>query len=66
MLTRVRSKSLARATRPDKEARRRAVEATVAMAGDKLKSFLKLVDLLEDNDDVQNVYHNADYDEPED
>ena len=36
------------------------------MAGDKLKSFLKLVDLLEDNDDVQNVYHNADYDEPED
>ena len=35
------------------------------MAGDKLKSFLKLIDLLEDNDDVQNVWHNAQYDEPE-
>jgi YebC/PmpR family DNA-binding regulatory protein len=35
------------------------------IAGDKLKSFLKLVDLLEDNDDVQNVWHNGDYDEPE-
>jgi transcriptional/translational regulatory protein YebC/TACO1 len=33
---------------------------------EKLKSFLKLVDLLEDNDDVQNVWHNAQYDEPED
>jgi len=38
----------------------------VDMNGDKLKSFLKLIDLLEDNDDVQNVWHNADYDEPED
>jgi YebC/PmpR family DNA-binding regulatory protein len=38
----------------------------VEMAGDKLKSFMKLIDLLEDNDDVQNVWHNADYDEPED
>jgi transcriptional/translational regulatory protein YebC/TACO1 len=33
---------------------------------DKLKSFLKLVDMLEDNDDVQNVWHNGLYDEPED
>jgi YebC/PmpR family DNA-binding regulatory protein len=32
---------------------------------DKLKSFLKLVDMLEDNDDVQNVWHNGLYDEPE-
>jgi YebC/PmpR family DNA-binding regulatory protein len=37
----------------------------VVMAGDKLKSFLKLIDLLEDNDDVQNVWHNAQYDEPD-
>ena len=32
---------------------------------DKLKSFLKLVDMLEDNDDIQNVWHNGIYDEPE-
>lgn len=37
----------------------------VQLSDDKLKSFLKLVDLLEDNDDVQNVWHNAEYDEPE-
>jgi len=37
----------------------------VDMNNDKLKSFLKLIDLLEDNDDVQDVWHNADYDEPE-
>ncbi|NTV74647.1 MAG: YebC/PmpR family DNA-binding transcriptional regulator [Holophaga sp.] len=37
----------------------------VDMNNDKLKSFLKLIDLLEDNDDVQNVWTNADYDEPE-
>ena len=43
----------------------RAASTTVEMAGDKLKSFLKLIDLLEDNDDVQNVWHNAEYDEPE-
>ena len=44
----------------------RAAANRVVMAGDKLKSFLKLIDLLEDNDDVQNVWHNADYEEPED
>ena len=43
----------------------RAASTRVEMAGDKLKSFLKLIDLLEDNDDVQNVWHNADYEEPE-
>jgi transcriptional/translational regulatory protein YebC/TACO1 len=32
---------------------------------DKLKSFLKLIDLLEDNDDVQNVWHNGLYEEPD-
>lgn len=42
-----------------------APSTTVELAADKLKSFLKLVDLLEDNDDVQNVWHNAEYDEPE-
>jgi len=39
---------------------------TVDLNGnDKLKSLLKLLDYLEDNDDVQNVWHNAVYDEPE-
>ena len=42
-----------------------APSTSSALAGDKLKSFLKLVDLLEDNDDVQNVWHNGDYEEPE-
>jgi len=32
---------------------------------EKLKGFLKLVDMLEDNDDIQNVWHNGLYDEPE-
>jgi len=44
----------------------RASSTTAAIAPDRLKSFLKLIDLLEDNDDVQNVWHNAEYDEPED
>jgi YebC/PmpR family DNA-binding regulatory protein len=44
----------------------RAAAVTVDLGPDKLKSFLKLIDLLEDNDDVQNVWHNAIYDEPED
>ena len=44
----------------------RAASTTVELKADKLKSFLKLIDLLEDNDDVQNVWHNAEYDEPED
>jgi YebC/PmpR family DNA-binding regulatory protein len=43
----------------------RAAGTQVAIADDKLKSFLKLIDLLEDNDDVQNVWHNGEYDEPE-
>jgi len=43
-----------------------APSTSAAIAPDKLKSFLKLIDLLEDNDDVQNVWHNAEYDEPED
>jgi YebC/PmpR family DNA-binding regulatory protein len=43
-----------------------APSTSTEISGDKLKSFLKLVDLLEDNDDVQNVWHNGDYEEPED
>jgi YebC/PmpR family DNA-binding regulatory protein len=42
-----------------------APNLTVQLTADKLKSFLKLVDLLEENDDVQNVWHNGDYEEPE-
>jgi YebC/PmpR family DNA-binding regulatory protein len=43
-----------------------APTTSAALEGSKLTSFLKLVDLLEDNDDVQNVWHNGDYEEPED
>ena len=43
-----------------------APSTLVPLEGNKLTSFLKLIDLLEDNDDVQNVWHNAEYDEPED
>ena len=42
-----------------------APSTSVELAADKLKSFLKFVDLVEDNDDVQNLWHNADYDEDE-
>jgi YebC/PmpR family DNA-binding regulatory protein len=42
-----------------------APSTTVELAADKLKSFLKFVDLVEDNDDVQNLWHNAEYDEEE-
>jgi len=41
-----------------------APSTSTALEGSKLTSFLKLVDLLEDNDDVQNVWHNAEYEEP--
>ncbi|HET8900887.1 MAG TPA: YebC/PmpR family DNA-binding transcriptional regulator [Holophagaceae bacterium] len=43
-----------------------APSTTVELGPDKLKSFLKFVDTVEDNDDVQNMWHNAVYDEPED
>jgi YebC/PmpR family DNA-binding regulatory protein len=50
------------------------IEAKIIMAPstetqvpeDKVKSFVKLVDSLEDNDDIQNVWHNGLYEEPED
>ena len=44
----------------------KTASTSAELGADKLKSFLKLIDLLEDNDDVQNVWHNAEYDEPED
>jgi len=43
-----------------------APSTSVELSPDKAKSFTKFLDLVEDNDDVQNVWHNADYDEPED
>ena len=36
----------------------------IKLEADKLKSFLKLIDELEDNDDIQEVYHNVEL--PED
>ncbi len=42
-----------------------APSTRVELGPDKLKSFLKFVDTVEDNDDVQNMWHNAVYDEPE-
>ncbi len=42
-----------------------APSSTVELGPDKLKSFQKFLDMVEDNDDVQNVWHNADYDEEE-
>ena len=38
----------------------------ITLPEDKLSSFLKLVDALEDNDDVQEVYHNVELPEEED
>ncbi len=43
-----------------------APSTSVELSPDKVKSFNKFLDLIEDNDDVQNVWHNADYEEPED
>jgi YebC/PmpR family DNA-binding regulatory protein len=44
----------------------KAAANEVHLEGSKLASFLKLLDALEDNDDTQNVWHNADYEEVED
>jgi YebC/PmpR family DNA-binding regulatory protein len=44
----------------------KAAANEVHLEGSKLASFLKLLDSLEDNDDTQNVWHNADYEEVED
>lgn len=37
----------------------KVAENTVELSGDKAVTFNKLIDMLEDNDDVQNVYHNG-------
>ncbi|MCB1045263.1 MAG: YebC/PmpR family DNA-binding transcriptional regulator [Acidobacteria bacterium] len=37
----------------------------ITVTGDDLKRVIKLVEMLEDNDDVQNVWNNADFDESE-
>lgn len=37
----------------------------IALEGDKLETFLKMLDKLEENDDVQNVYHNVELPEEE-
>ena len=37
----------------------------VTLSGDDLNQFLKLIDTLEDNEDVQKVYHNVDLDDEE-
>ena len=41
----------------------RSAGTEIHLEGPKLASFLKLLDALEDNDDTQNVWHNADYEE---
>jgi YebC/PmpR family DNA-binding regulatory protein len=38
-------------------------QSTVSLDEKKAEQMLKLIDMLEDNDDVQNVYHNADIDD---
>ena len=35
----------------------------VTLSGDEAEKVMKLIDALEDNDDVQNVFSNADFDE---
>lgn len=43
----------------------RIPENTVAVAGDDVRKVMNLIDALEDNDDVQKVYSNADFDAAE-
>jgi len=42
-----------------------APSTSVQLSPDKVKAFTKFMDTVEDNDDVQNVWHNAEYDEEE-
>ena len=37
-------------------------ESTIALGGEEALKMQKLLDMLEDQDDVQNVYHNAELD----
>ena len=41
-------------------------QSKITLAPDKLETFLKMLDKLEENDDVQNVYHNVELPEEED
>ena len=34
-------------------------QTTVTLEGENLTKFQRMLDVLEDNDDVQNVYHNV-------
>ena len=34
-------------------------QSKIALPADKLETFMKMLDKLEENDDVQNVYHNV-------
>ena len=38
----------------------------VTLEGENLEKFLKMIDAMEDNDDVQKVFHNVDLPEEED
>lgn len=48
---------------PKEAGLQRVPTVTKAMAQKHIPTFLKLIDALEDLDDVQNVYHNAEFDE---
>lgn len=39
---------------------------TVTLEGEALEKFLRMLEKFEENDDVQNIYHNADYEESAD
>ncbi|MDE6059225.1 MAG: YebC/PmpR family DNA-binding transcriptional regulator [Clostridia bacterium] len=41
-------------------------QSKITLPADKLETFLKMLDKLEENDDVQNVYHNVELPEEED
>ena len=48
---------------PKEAGLQRIPTVTKAMGEKHVSTFLKLIDALEDLDDVQNVYHNAEIDE---
>ena len=41
----------------------RIPQNTVSLSEEQQESIIKMIDMLEENDDVQNVYHNAELDE---
>ncbi len=40
-------------------------QSKITLAPDKLETFLKMLEKLEENDDVQNIYHNVELPEEE-